>query len=111
MGLFRGVNKKTHHTDKGLMGSASRVIESPAELPLRMVMTDLVSKVSQLCDLTLPSQAAFIGGPTLTISRARQFCQCHFLTVLVFVGIWSAICKVYARMSDLGLVIRNLLNL
>lgn len=55
------------------MGSMSRAFESPAELPLRMVMTDLVSKVSQLCDPTLPGQAAFIGGPILTIASHSQF--------------------------------------
>jgi hypothetical protein len=48
-------------------------------------MTDLVSKASQLCDLTLPSQAAFIGDPILNIAPCRQLCQCQFLTYFSFV--------------------------
>ena len=46
--------------------------------PLREVMTNLVSEVSQLCDLTLPSQAAFIGGLNLRLPLLHQVVNIHF---------------------------------
>lgn len=61
-----------------MMGKAFRVLVTPDFLPLREVVTDLVFKVSQLCDLALTSQAAFIGDSNSSIAFTVNLVKVNF---------------------------------